>query len=133
MLLIFATQFYLCDPWPTRIIFLIINLLFIGLVYRNGLLSLLDKPLIRRVGALSYSTYLIHEMLGVLFINKIGPYFGSWSPITPFITILMAFGFAEMSYRVYEKPVTAFLKRCLFKPASLPISSEPAVKEIAPN
>ena len=133
MLLIFATQFYLCDPWPARTIFLAINLLFIGLVYKNGLLSFLDKPLIRRAGALSYSTYLIHEMLGVLFINKIGPYFGAWSPITPLITILMAFGFAEMSYRVYEKPVTAFLKRCLFKSASLPISSEPAVKEIAPN
>ena len=129
IVLIFANQLYLSNPWQAKVIFVTITLLFLAMIYKKNLLSFLDNRLFWRIGALSYTIYLIHSGLGLLFINRVGPYFGKWSPITPFIALLLAYGFAELSYRLYEKRVSAFLKRCLFKPvpAAPPPQSDPAI------
>jgi hypothetical protein len=41
----------------------------------------------------------------------------------PLIVIFMAIGFGELSFRLYEKRASAFLKKILFKPkpAALPV------------
>ena len=116
MTLLFINQFYCCELWQLKAFYLLMLLLFYCMVYKERVLSFLDKPFLRRVGVLSYSIYLIHEMIGVLLINKIGPYLGKWSPVMPLIVIGLAIGFGELSYRLYEKRVSGFLKKMLFKP-----------------
>jgi peptidoglycan/LPS O-acetylase OafA/YrhL len=131
--LIFANQLYLSNPWPAKVIFVTVILLFLAMIYKRDLLSFLDKRLLWRVGALSYTIYLIHSGVGLLFINRIGPYFGKWSPITPFIALLMSYGFAELSYRLYEKRVSALLKRWLFKPVPASSAPQTPITELAPD
>jgi peptidoglycan/LPS O-acetylase OafA/YrhL len=123
MSLLFINQFYCIDKWQLKVIYLVMLLLFCCMVYKESVLSFLDKPFLRRVGVLSYSIYLIHGPIGVLLIYKLGHYLGKWSPIMPLIVIFMAIGFGELSFRLYEKRASAFLKKILFKPkpAALPV------------
>jgi peptidoglycan/LPS O-acetylase OafA/YrhL len=76
--------------------------------------AILDNPLFRRLGVISYTVYLIHDTAGMLLITRYGGFLGSWSPLAPFITIVIVFGFAELSYRLYEKNASRILKRVLF-------------------
>jgi len=123
MSLLFIHQFFWCEKWQLQLLYLLMLLLFYCMVYKESVLSFLDKPFLRRVGALSYSVYLIHDQLGLLLIRKLGPYLGKWSPIMPLIVIGLAIGFGELSFRLYEKRVSAFLKKVLFKPAAPPVKA----------
>ena len=58
--------------------------------------------------------YLIHENVGVLLIQKYGGLLGPWSPIAVIIMIGLVAGFAELSYRYYEKKAGAKLKNAYF-------------------
>jgi len=89
--------------------------LFLLMIYRKKYLGFLEYPLLTRIGVISYTIYLIHESIGVLLINKYGKYLGAWSALSPFIIIIMATGFAELSYRFYEKKAGLFLKRIFSK------------------
>jgi peptidoglycan/LPS O-acetylase OafA/YrhL len=90
---------------------LVMILLFICLIYRPGMLWFLNHPLLTRIGLISYSMYLIHEDAGVLLIRKYGSGLGFWSPMAVVIMIALVAGFAELSYRYYEKKAGATLKR----------------------
>jgi len=85
--------------------------LFLLLICRRNYLSFLDNALFERIGIISYTIYLIHEEIGVLLINKYGHYLGSWSPLAPLIIILAVIGFAELSYRFYERKLSRMLKK----------------------
>jgi len=89
--------------------------LFLLMIYRKKYLIFLEYPFLTRIGVISYTIYLIHEDIGVLLINKYGKYLGDWSALSPFIIIIIATGFAELSYRFYEKRASVFLKRLLSK------------------
>jgi len=114
VIFIFANQLYQCDTWQIRVAYLVMICLFLFMVYRSQYLSVIDNAFFRRVGVISYTIYLIHETIGVLMINKLGGYLGSWSPIAPLIVGALMIGFAELSYRVYEKRVSKWLKSILF-------------------
>jgi peptidoglycan/LPS O-acetylase OafA/YrhL len=118
VLFIFFNQLYLCDNIQVRVIYLIMISLFFCMIYRRHFLSFLDNPVFRRIGVISYSIYLIHEILGVLIINKYGGYLGKASFLSPFIVIILVIIFAELSYRFYEKKASFFLKRLLSKSKS---------------
>ncbi len=116
MSLLFVNQFYCSDKWQLKVLYLLMLLLFYCMVYKESALSILDKPFLRRVGVLSYSIYLIHGQIGVLMIYELGHYLGKWSPIMPLIVIGLTIGFGELSFRLYEKRASTFLKKILFKP-----------------
>jgi peptidoglycan/LPS O-acetylase OafA/YrhL len=70
---------------------------------RRKYLSCLENPVLRRIGIISYSIYLIHEDIGVLLINKYGGALGRFSVLSPFIVMILMTVFAETSYRFYEQ------------------------------
>ena len=110
--------FLYADHYKYRgVVMHVLVLVFFGLlIYKPKWLGFLDFPLFRRIGIISYTLYLIHEDIGVLLMTKIGPYIG-WNPMLPIVMMALAIGFAELSYRFYEKNVYRWLKRVLFKPA----------------
>ena len=91
---------------------------FVLLVYRPRSLSWLERPLLMRIGVISYGIYLVHEDLGVLLISRFGGFLGRWSPFS----VPLAFGLiallAELGYRFAEQPVSRFVKRRLWKSGS---------------
>jgi peptidoglycan/LPS O-acetylase OafA/YrhL len=101
----FATSFF-----ATIIGCLIMFILFLLMIYNNKYLFFLKIPFLSRIGIISYSIYLIHEEIGVLLINKYGKYLYGWSALSPFIVIIIAICFAELSYRFYEKRISRFIK-----------------------
>lgn len=114
VLFIFVSQFYRCDPAAAKILCLVMIGLFLCLVYWRKLLFFLDIPLFHRIGVISYTVYLIHDTAGMLLITQLGGYLGPLSFLAPFLTIILVIGFAELSYRLYEKNATRILKRMLF-------------------
>jgi len=124
VLFIFVSQFFRCDPPVTRILYLVMIGFFLCLVYRRNILFFLDIPLFHRIGVISYTVYLIHDTAGMLLITRLAGYLGSLSFLAPFLTIALVIGFAELSYRLYEKNATRILKRMLFGP-------KPPAKELA--
>jgi peptidoglycan/LPS O-acetylase OafA/YrhL len=115
VLIIFFNQLYLCGNFQIGIIYLIMIGLFFCMVYHRNILFFLDQPVFRRIGVISYTVYLIHEIIGVLIINKYGGYLGKASFLSPFIAIVLIIVFAELSYRFYEKKASFLLKKLLFK------------------
>ncbi|MBS1664602.1 MAG: acyltransferase [Bacteroidetes bacterium] len=87
-------------PIPSITTLLLAILLFTLMIKNSPLLLPLKLPLITRIGKISYGLYLIHEVAGLILVNKYYPYLG---PLSPFIFILAAIGFAELSYRFFEK------------------------------
>jgi len=85
--------------------------LFLLLIYYEKSLSFLQRSFICRIGVISYSIYLIHEQIGILLINKYEGYLGKWSGLSPFIVIIMVIGYAELSYRFYEKKMSKILNK----------------------
>lgn len=123
-LALFAQQF-LISGWSLRIIYLVMIGLFTCLVYKKAWLNFLNFPFILRVGVISYTVYLIHEIIGVMIINKFGGYLGKASPLAPLIAVGLIFGLAELSYRLYEKRATLWLKQKLTRPERIRPVAEP--------
>jgi peptidoglycan/LPS O-acetylase OafA/YrhL len=108
----------LCLLYTDRFVYSgwLLHLLMAGLfgllIYKRRLLSFLDIPLFKRIGVISYSIYLIHEVIGVLLIDRFGGFLG-WSPLIPLLVIILTILFAELSYRFYEKRSSILLKKIL--------------------
>jgi len=132
VLFVFANQLYQCEGWQVRVAYIIMLCLFFCMIYRSHYLSFIDNPFFRRVGVISYTIYLIHEIIGVLLINKLGGYLGSWSPIAPFIMAALMICFAELSYRFYEKRVAKWLKTALFIKPKVRVS-EDQIGKVVPD
>jgi peptidoglycan/LPS O-acetylase OafA/YrhL len=107
---------YAEEIYPTRIIYLVMVILFLLMIYKRGWLYFLENPLFRRIGVISYSVYLAHEYIGVLLINKYGGFLGRWSPLSVLIALILIILLAELSYRFVEQKVARLLKKLLFKP-----------------
>jgi len=85
--------------------------LFLLMIYRKKYLFFLQSSLLSRIGVISYSIYLIHEVNGVLLINIFGGYLGKLSMLSPLIVIILMICFAELSYRFYERKAGLVLKK----------------------
>ena len=112
---IFCYQLYACVTNPVRIMFLVMIALFVLMIYKDAWLGFLEAPIIRRVGAISYSVYLSHENIGVLLIHKYGGYLGKWSPLSVPIVMILIICLSELSYRFVEQRLGRFLKGRMFK------------------
>lgn len=90
-------------------------LLFFGLfLLRPGIFSGGVFRVFNKIGVASYFLYLIHEALGVLLINKLAILMGGFSYLFP---VLLIVGFPALSvwlYRIYEKPVGAWLRSVMY-------------------
>jgi peptidoglycan/LPS O-acetylase OafA/YrhL len=62
------------------------------------------------LGEASYLSYLMHQNMGVLLINKIG-YKGTFDFLVPLGVMALMFSFSALLYKRFEKPVMAFLKQ----------------------
>lgn len=113
---IFCYQLYACVITPVRIMFLVMIALFVLMIYKDSWLRVLEAPVFRRIGAISYSVYLAHENIGVLLINKYGGYLGKWSPLSVPIVMILIICLSEISYRFVEQKMGRFLKGRMFKP-----------------
>ena len=119
-----------------KIMCFVMPALFVTMVYKPNYLRWLENPVLRRIGVISYSMYLIHEVVGVLIIHMYGGYLGKWSPLSPFVIMLAVVLFAELSNRYYEIPVGNLLKRLLFRnrkispaaPMPAHVNSDPTVQ-----
>ena len=89
---------------------LIIVLLFLLMIYYDHPLTIFKNPFLCRIGVISYSTYLIHEQIGILLINKYEKYLGNFSGLTPFLVICIIICFSELSYGFYESKASKILK-----------------------
>ena len=116
LLAIVLVQFCRNKVYEPGMLHLLMAGLFLIMIYKKKYLFFLDNPLFRRIGVISYTVYLIHEVAGVLLIHKYGSILGRWSPLAPFIMIVLVLGFAELSYRFYEKKTAAVLKTILKAP-----------------
>jgi peptidoglycan/LPS O-acetylase OafA/YrhL len=92
------------------------TILFLLLIYKRNSLCILENTFITRIGIISYSIYLIHEVIGILLINKYSHYLGSCAMLSPFIVIVMAIVFAELSYLFYETKIARLIKKAFGKP-----------------
>jgi peptidoglycan/LPS O-acetylase OafA/YrhL len=113
--LLLLVQLYLLDTVFARLYFILMIALFLLMIYKRHYLSFLEHPLLMRIGVISYSIYLAHEMIGVLLINKFGGYLGRWSPLSVLIVMVLMVVLAELSYRFIEKKTARLLKKLMFK------------------
>jgi peptidoglycan/LPS O-acetylase OafA/YrhL len=98
---------FVYEGWVLHVL---MAMLFGLLIYKKEWLFFLNHPFIKRIGVISYSIYLIHDVIGVILMSRFGGYFG-WSPVLPFVAIALAIVFAELSYRFYEKKAAIFFKK----------------------
>lgn len=104
------TDLYIYSGWVLQIC---ISIFFLVLIYKREYLGFLDLPVFKRIGVISYSMYLIHEVIGILLLLKWNTVL-KHNPLLPILMICLTILFAELSYRFYEQPVSGWLKRKLF-------------------
>lgn len=89
--------------------------IFYCFLYNQKILFFLTIPLIQKIGIASYSIYLLHQNLGVLFIYKFYILFGKANFVLPILLIFLFFIFGFFIYKYFEKPFENLLKKKLFK------------------
>jgi len=97
---------------PIHLVF-IMFLLFVGFIYFPKQLNFVTMNPISNIGVASYSLYLIHEVIGVLLINKYADVFGKYDYVFPIFVILLMICFALLSFKYIEKPIGLYLKKKL--------------------
>jgi len=87
--------------------------LFLLMIYWKSALVCLENRVVTYIGKISYSIYLIHEVIGLLLINSYSRYLGHFAFLSPFLVILMAIVFAAVSFKFYESKIVEWLRRRL--------------------
>ena len=113
LLLLFMNDgFNIHQLLPIHSIFIMV-LLFVGFTYYSKQLNFISIKPIMNIGVASYTLYLIHEVIGVLLINKYASIFGKYDFLFPILVILLMIGFALLSFKYIEKPIGTYLKKKL--------------------
>lgn len=112
-------QWWECDNYKILSAALLMDLLFLLLIFYPQTLKPLRWKFITAIGMSSYSLYLIHENIGLFMINKLGPYFGDFSFLFPLLVLLLFIGFSLLLYTYFEKPLVKRFKKSIKKPVSV--------------
>lgn len=102
---VFGLQIVLLNSLYPVVFTLLVLLLFLLFLYKPQLLAFLANKVLVRIGIASYSIYLIHQHVGVVIINRLSPYFGSWNFVIPVLLMLLLALFGVMSYKYLEYPL----------------------------
>lgn len=109
--LIFIFLIYDCSGLKMSLVVTGMFLLFLLFIYAPRYLSFLKFKLFSRIGLVSYSFYLIHENIGVLFIHKFASVLGNQQGLFPLLVIILFAAFSVLLYAQIEKPLASFLKK----------------------
>ena len=108
---------YFADDGISKMLDLFFVFAFYLFIYLSQIRWTSSNPLFTKLvfwGEASYVSYLIHQNVGVLIINKIG-YCGKLDFIIPIFVMLFMFTLSTLIYSRFEKPVMDFLKKRIFK------------------
>jgi len=86
--------------------------LLYSFIYNLKYLTVLNNPLISKIGLASYSIYLIHQNVGILILNKLYHILPLY-PVYAFAVMILAVIFGLLSYKYFEKPVGVFTKKMM--------------------
>jgi peptidoglycan/LPS O-acetylase OafA/YrhL len=100
---------------PIRLFYLGLFALFLIFIYYPEKLGFLEQPAILKVGVASYFLYLIHENLGVLIINKVGPHFLPSTPFFPIVVIIALSCFSVLFTEKIDLSINKWLKSKFLK------------------
>jgi peptidoglycan/LPS O-acetylase OafA/YrhL len=101
------------------IFFSFLYVILILFIYKPSYVSFLGSKYISNLGIASYSGYLIHQNIGVLFINKFSFLFGNKNWLLPIICMCLFCLYGLYSYRYLEKPIETYLRKVIIRKSKL--------------
>ena len=102
-----------CTGLKMKLVVSAMFFLFLLFVYAPKYLSFLKFKLFSGIGLVSYSLYLIHENVGVLFIHNYAHLLGNQQGLFPVLLIVLFVAFSAILYKWVEKPIAAQFKKKL--------------------
>jgi peptidoglycan/LPS O-acetylase OafA/YrhL len=115
LIAIFLFQMILLGNIYAIVFTIFMMIIFLLFLHKPVLINFLANKVVARVGVASYSIYLIHENIGVLFINKMSKYFGDFNWILPIFLIIVISVFGVYSYKFFENPFGKKLASLFFQ------------------
>lgn len=114
-LAVFLIQMVLLKNAYAIIFSVLVLITFLIFIYKQHWLGFLANNLFKKLGVASYSVYLIHQNIGVLSINKLSAFFGSFNWLLPVLLIIVLCLFGIVSYKYFENPFGKWLHSILLK------------------
>ncbi|NIG56634.1 acyltransferase [Chitinophaga sp. Cy-1792] len=108
--------------WAGMAFMAVFLVLFTMLVNGSHLLGFFALPMVRRIGVISYTLYLLHQFIGLILINAICKWVPAevlWPAVPVFVYALLIV-VTELIYRFYEEPVRKLLTNYYF-PKRVPV------------
>src|SRR6185312_8587049 len=99
---LFVVQFALLDNLVHKFFFVVMNSMFITMLYKPFYLKILKLKFITQIGVSSYILYLIHENIGVIAIDKLSLYYSASPLIIKYLPVVVALSFIIFSKLVYQ-------------------------------
>lgn len=110
LVLIFLLILFDCSSIQAAAVVSLMFSLFFIFIYSPWSLKILKTAPVTSIGLASYSLYLIHENIGVLFIHKYAETFGELSGLFPLLLIVAFMLFSWYLFRFVERPLGIYLK-----------------------
>lgn len=105
LLALIALQFMSSHIWQERVMIVLMSVAFFMLLFCEEKLERFNFRLFTKIGAASYSLYLIHENIGVLLINRFAGYWGAYAYLFPLLVMVAMIVFSLYHFRFIEKPI----------------------------
>ncbi len=115
LIFLFALVYITSEKQELKWFVIISVIVWFVFLFRNSWLNFLGGKIMSKLGRTSYSVYLIHQMVGLVIIIKLSPYFGQYNWIIPILLIVLFFGFGLFSFQYLEKPIGKKIHNILFK------------------
>ena len=104
-------QLYFAINLHARLTNAIMIMLFVALIYYPRILKIFDNKLLNKIGLSSYFLYLIHQVIGLVLIEKFGCYILPHTFIFPLILITCFISISILYTENIEKPIARLFKR----------------------
>lgn len=105
LIALIGIQFFSSHIWEERVTIVWMSVAFFCMLLFEEKLEFLNLRLFTKIGAASYSLYLIHENIGVLLINRYAKYWGDYSYLFPLLIIAVMIVFSLYHFKYIEKPI----------------------------
>ena len=115
LIFLFCLIFLVSKKVELKYFVVISGFIWLIFLYKNNWMNFLGVKFLSELGKSSYSVYLIHQMIGVLIIIKLSPFFSRFNWIIGVLLIFLFFLFGLLSYKYLEKPLGKKLHKILFK------------------